>query len=386
MGVMVTVLLLYWLFTGVLFSRFVSIANTTYGRSNKKTDAGITQPTSPLRSGSAESLVPWDTLGRQGQKFVARGATKEQIAQFAGRAALQPIRIYAGVDSAPTIDKRTDLVLKELDRTKAFDRKILVVIVPTGTGWIEPQSADSIEYMFNGDTAEVAVQYSFLPSWMSFVVDKQKATEAGQSLINGVYDKWSQLPEGKRPKLIVYGLSLGSYGAQSAFSGADDLKNRTDGALFVGTPNDTKLWQMFTKKRQTNSPERLPVFEDRQQIRFASNAQDITNDETWETPRTLYLQHASDSVVWWNPKLILSEPDWLNESKGPDVSTKMRWFPFVTFAQVSVDQFAGTKVPQGYGHNYANSIVSAWAAVTSPQDWNQQKTTQLQTIIDGYEN
>jgi Predicted membrane protein len=38
---------------------------------------------------------------------------------------------------------------------------------PAGGG-LGPQLANPLEYMYNGDTAIVAMQYSYLPSWLSF--------------------------------------------------------------------------------------------------------------------------------------------------------------------------------------------------------------------------
>ena len=38
---------------------------------------------------------------------------------------------------------------------------------------------DPLEYMYGGDTAVAAIQYSFLPSWMSFIADKAPAQGGG---------------------------------------------------------------------------------------------------------------------------------------------------------------------------------------------------------------
>ena len=157
------------------------------------------------------------------------------ISHVTGRPAVEPIRVYVGVDSAPTPQDRAAMAVKELERTGAFDRPVLIVAGATGTGWLEPQSVDSIEYMWGGDTAIATIQYSFLPSWISFLVDKDRASDAGQALFEAVYAKWSTLPPDKRPKLITYGLSLGSFAAQAPFGSAQDIAARTDGALFEGT-------------------------------------------------------------------------------------------------------------------------------------------------------
>lgn len=380
-------LFFYWIISGVLMSTFVSVSNSIYKNKNNSTPAGITQPASPYRSGSPESLVPWQTLGYQGKAFVARGPNQTQLASFTRQQPTEQIRAYVGIDSAPNPTQRAQLAVKELERTNAFNRKVLILATTTGTGWLEPQSVDSIEYMYGGDTAIVAQQYSYLPSWISFLVDKQNATDAGQALYNAVYAKWSTLPKESRPKLIAYGLSLGSFGGQAAYTSAEDIAISIDGALFMGTPSDTGLWRSITKNRDKGTPEWQPVYQNGATVRFAATNQNILeNQEKWNFPRVLYMQHASDPVVWFSFNLIAQEPDWLKEPRGPDVSPKTHWYPFVTFLQVTVDQFFGVNVPNGHGHNYPNTIVNAWAAVTPPTDWNQSKATQLQAIIDTYSN
>lgn len=380
-------MVLVGLYNGVLVNSFVKITNNIYRSANQGTAPGVEQPTSSLRSGSPESLIAWNSIGLQGRSFVAGGPSPEQISGITGAPADSTIRVYAGLDSAGSAKERADLAVKELERTKAFDRDILVVMTPTGTGWVEPQSADSLEYMHGGNSALVAIQYSYLPSWISFLVDKQNATEAGKELFDAVYAKWSQLPVNHRPQLIAYGLSLGSFGGQSAFSGVSDMQARTDGALFMGTPNDSQPWSYFTAHRDQGSPEIRPVYENGTALRFAATADNITADpEGWHAPRILYMQHPSDPVIWWSPHLLFSKPDWLKEPRGYDVSPSMQWYPVITFLQVTVDQFFGTTVPNGHGHNYGNTIVEAWAAVTQPNDWTKEKTDKLSQLIDQYSN
>lgn len=379
------VVFLYWIGSGVFYSSFVTLSNNIYRNQNSQTPEGVSQPQQASRSGSPDSVIPWDTLGRQGQSFVAGGPSQAQMQALGKSDTKEQIRIYAGVNSAPTARERAQLVVQEMERTKAFDREVLVVATPTGTGWLEPQSVDSLEYMFGGDSAIVAQQYSYLPSWISFLVDQENAREAGQTLYNAVFAKWRQLPAEARPKLIVYGLSLGSFGTQSAFTGADDIAVSTDGALFMGTPNDTTLWRDTTANRDPGSPQWQPVYQGGKAVRFAATNEDISkNSSVWQYPRTLYMQHASDPVVWFSFDLLLTKPAWLSEPRGPDVSTDMNWYPFVTFFQVAVDQFFGVSVPNGHGHNYDDTIVAAWQNVTKPSNWTPQQSQRLQTVIDSY--
>ena len=380
-------ILLYWLFAGILGGFLVDLANNIYSDKNNTTEPGITQTLSEYRSGSPKSLISWDSLGYQGRNFVARGPNQTQLQSLNGQEPKQQIRIYSGLQSAPDAQSRAELVLKEMERTNAFSRKIIVLATATGTGWLEPQAADSLEYIFNGDSAIVTQQYSYLPSWISFLVDKQNATDAGNELFNAVYGKWSTLPKETRPKMIAYGLSLGSFGGQAAYSGVNDIVKNIDGALFIGTPSNTTLWQNVTNNRDKGSPEWQPIYQNGVSVRFAATNENITQNQTnWRFPRVLYVQHASDPVVWFNFNLILRKPDWLTEKRGPDVSPNMHWYPFVTFLQVTVDQFFGVNVPNGHGHNYPNTNVNSWLAVQTPLGWTSEKTKNLQDIISTYSN
>ena len=95
----------------------------------------------------------------------------------------------------------------------------------------------------------------------------------------------------------------------------------------------------------------------------------------------VYLQHASDPIVWWSPHLLLHRPDWLAEPRGADVDPSMRWIPWVTFWQVTADMVFSTGVPAGHGHVYKQEYVDAWAAVTQPPDWTPDDTTRLRELI-----
>ena len=384
LGAVIVAVPLLIVFSGLL-GKASTLADSVYGKTNDTTTQGAVKPQSPLRSGGPGSLVTWDSLGMQGRDFIGRGPDAAALQQFSGKPAEEPIRAYVGVESAPTAEERAQLAVKELDRTDAWSRKVLVVMGTTGTGWIEPQSSDSLEYLWNGDTAEVAIQYSYLPSWISFLVDKQRAQDAGRALFEAVHVRWAELPAGARPRLLAYGLSLGSFAQQAAFATVDAVTSQTSGAVFVGTPNDTALWRDVESGRDPGSPEWQPIVGKGQTVRFAASPENYANPPgPWNEPRLLYLQHASDPVVWWYWSILWSRPDWLAEPRGPDVNTKSIWFPFVSWVQVTVDQFHGTGVPNGHGHNYGNMMVSAWAQIARPPGWTDAETVRLQQLIDGY--
>ena len=261
-AVVVVALLVVGVISGVVMNVFLAGSNAIFSVRDTATTDGVVQPSGAERSGSPAALASWDSLGREGRDFVGTGPTAQQITAFSGTAAKQPIRVYAGLQTAADVHERADVVVRELERTGAFDRKALVVVTTTGTGWVDPASVDALEYVWNGDTAIAAMQYSYLPSWISFLADKSKAQEAGVVLFHDVYDAWSKLPADHRPQLYVFGESLGSFGGHEAFASLDDMAAQTSGAVYAGTPNFTALWKSLVDGRDQGSLERLPVYQD----------------------------------------------------------------------------------------------------------------------------
>jgi uncharacterized membrane protein len=378
-AVLVVCLLLGFLVTGVLPRAAIGAANAYFGNIDNSTAAGVIEPAEPQRSGSPESLVPWSTLGRQGRTFVASGPTVAEIGKFTGAPAMAPIRVYAGLKSAPSIAAESALAVRELERTGAFSRKVLVVITTTGTGWVNPNMIDPLEYMHDGDTAAVAIQYSYLPSWITFLADKAPAQEAGRDLFDAVYDKWLQLPADRRPKLVVLGESLGSFGGEDAFSGTDDIRDRTSGVLWVGPTNGNTLWSRFTADRDPGTPEWRPVYEGGRTVRFSNSPADLNPPSPgWERPRVVYLQNTSDPIVWWSWGLTFRQPDWLRGPPPPGVSSAVRWYPLVTFWQVAADLALADAVPPGHGHTYGMlQGASAWASIIPVPGWTAERTAGL---------
>ncbi|MCP2317313.1 putative membrane protein [Nocardia amikacinitolerans] len=368
---------------GVLVRVFFDAANSAFSVRNSNTSPNATQPQLPEKSGSPASLAAWDTLGSEGRWFVSYGPDAAAIERVTGKPAREPIRVYTGLESAENPEAQAELAIDELERTKAFERKVLVVVTTTGTGWVDSTSVESIEMMFGGDTAVVATQYSYLPSVLSFLSDRAKATEAGKLLFDKVYEHWSARPAELRPKLLVYGESLGSQGSEGAFSGLADLRTRTDGVLWVGPPNSNRIWREFVTRRDPGSPEILPTYADGLVVRFADERAHLWQaGATWLDPRVLYLQHATDPVVWWSPDLLFDEPDWLREPPGPDVSPRMGWYPIVTFWQVAADLPNAQRVSDGHGHRYGTLVLDAWVAIAEPPDWTVELSDRVRQYLE----
>lgn len=376
---------------GVVLRAFSAVANAIYAPANEETIEGIVAPDSASLSGSSTSLVTWDSLGRRGRDFVATATTAQEISTFHGSDAnlADPVRVYVGVRSADSIVERASLAVRELERAGGFERKVLVVWVPTGTGWMIPKAAAALELLHRGDTAIVAIQYSFLPSLVAVFVHAGLANEAGIALFNAVYARWSELPTDRRPKLLVFGKSLGAAGVEASFVGVDaassvaNLVARTDGALIAGAARSNPIHLQLTRERDSGSPVWQPVFDGGRSVRFLSRDPDQPALHTeWSTPRIVYLQHGSDPVALWSIEALWWPPEWMARPRGFDVPDSLRWFPAVSSVQSVGDFLNQLGPPPGFGHDYSPSYVKGWVSVVPPEGWGQADTERLEQFID----
>ncbi len=369
LAVVVVVGLIGFLSSEFLVRRTLEAVAAGATQLNETPPPDLEAPSSPLRSGSPGAAQPWSDLGYNGQRFTAAGPSAEDIEQVTGRPAQDPIRVYGALRDGMSLEDVADVAVRELERTGAFDRSTLVVIGTTGRGWVDEYNVAAVEYLTGGDSATVAMQYSYLPSPVALFTSRTAPTEAGRLLFDKVYQLWKDRPVDDRPRLYVSGESLGAYGATAAFDDADEMLSKVDGAVWIGTPSFTPLWRSITDERLRGSPIVSPVYEQGRQIRFVTGAAELDQDAygreygRWLRPRAVFLQHASDPIVWWTPGLTFDEPDWTREGAGTDVNPDLRWWPLVTFWQVAIDQAAANAPPDGHGHVYEDDMVPVWDAV-----------------------
>lgn len=353
----------------VLYRQFVERALESSMARNAQVLPGRSQPQELERSGSPASYEAWGTLGQMGQAMVHDGPRAEDIERVTGRPAMTPIRVYAGKMQNRSLEATVDAAIRELHRTGAFDRSVLHVLTSTGTGWTQEWTMSAVEYLTGGDSATVSIQYSYFPSGLAYLTDRETPAEAGRTFFEAVYEEWSRLPEDDRPMLVTSGESLGSFAGQSAFDDLEDMLSKVDGAVWSGTPRFTPLWSELTANRRPGSPEVAPVIDNGRHVRFVTRPEELEHDYfggpyvDWEFPRVVYVQHPSDPVVWWSWDLLWSEPDWMREHVGHDVTTEMAWLPWITFWQLASDMPLSDGVPGGHGHNYHEEMIPVWAAV-----------------------
>ena len=370
------------MFEGVFARTALRVADNIFLELDELVDEDIAQPTLSDVSGSRHSLVSWDSIGRRGKEFLAEGPSKDDIGNLTGRQSKQPIRVYVGLRSAEKLDDRVELAVSEMKRSGAFSRTALLVAVPTGTGWLDPDAVDTFEYLHNGDTAITSVQYSYLPSWMSILVDPELSIRTSLQLFSGIYEHWKNLPADSRPELYLHGLSLGALGSEAAADLFKLFDDPINGAVWSGPPFPSSNWKNLTRMRSPESPAWRPVFREGTMVRFMGqyNSSQETDYAPWGRMRFIYLQYASDPMTFFDPSIFFKQPEWLQGDRGPDVSPYLKWYPVVTFIQLALDLPMSINVPDGFGHNYAaEDYINAWLSVSEPDHWSPDQLATLKS-------
>ena len=337
---------------------------------NMRTARGIYQPFVPERSASPASPVTWESVGGQGRVFLGRGPSRLDIAQVCGGVAMEPIRVYSGMPTGGSgIEQAAATVVAELHRTGAFDRAVILIAASTGSGWVDEWQVQPLEFLTRGNCATASLQYSYVPSALNWLTGLEPAQEASAALFAAVRAELDLMDEADRPALFVCGESLGAFASQSVFESFEDVLARVDGALWVGTPSFTPMHAALTAARHKGSPEVAPVVHNARRVRFVNEPSDLRTDlygrelGPWGFPRVVYAQHPSDPVVWWTNKLIWTQPDWLRERAGRDVSLNVEFTRFATYIQVLADLPVAGTAPGGHGHTYHEELIPLWRGI-----------------------
>ncbi|MGY1606734.1 alpha/beta-hydrolase family protein [Geodermatophilus sp. SYSU D00700] len=326
----------------------------------------------PTVSGGPGSLVVWEGMGRDGRLHALASVRPRPVPDLpAGvpdlsietvmgtppRAA--PVQVYVGLDNAPTPRARVDLAMAELERTGALDRSLLVLVSPTGTGYVNYVAVAALQYLALGDVATVTLQYSRRPSPLSLGM-VPAAREQNRLLWLRVLQRLRDRP-GPRPRVAVFGESLGAHTSQDVFLhwgtlGLDAMG--IDRALWIGTPYGSGWMREVTRgDRLDVDPAAVAVVNDHDQ--YAARA-----GERGAPPRFVLVSHDNDGVTKFGPDLLWYPPEWLGPSRPkPEpvagasprgIPPAMRWRPLTTFFQSLVDmKNAQTSGPFGaWQHDY----------------------------------
>lgn len=379
LGLVLAVLIAVFLTRDGVVNGIMRVMDSSYVAAQHLTNPDAPPPAGDWQSGSAASRVDWELMGKPGRDFVLYGPRAADIAAFTGQPALEPLRIYVGRAESRDPEERARIALAEMERVGAFDRKVLVLASPTGTGWMDPASYDALEYMHGGDVATVAVQYSYLQSPLALIFETASGPDQTTALMRLVYQRWRDMPEDSRPRLYLHGISLGAWSSMQSFNPFQMMNEPVSGAFWVGPPFPSTLWQQANAARLPGSPYVLPKVDQGEVIRYASQfAPPDRSGQPWGRLRILFLQHASDPIVFYTAASLWRAPEWMREPPAPDVSPRLSFTPIVTQLQLGLDMLISTSTPPGFGHIYdAEEYIDGWISVSSPEGWTTQDTARL---------
>jgi uncharacterized membrane protein len=331
------------------------------GRANAKVEPGYSEPPqSPYVSGGPTSASPFEDLGQQGRRYVTDTLTPELIGSvLEERALAHPVRVFVGFDSEPLYQTgRAELALEELERLGAYDRRYLLLVSPTGTGWVDQTMIESAEFLARGDIATACIQYGRFPSFLSI----QKVA-LGRSqfrlLLLGVKERLRERPPERRPQVLVFGESLGAWTSSDVimFQGIEGFDHYgIDRALWVGLPGLAK-WSRNGMIR--GASDLVPPGS----VRVVDRAEQLAGLDDAERGRlrALILSHDNDPIAQLVPDLLVQRPSWLQDGRGRGVPEGMRWRPMITFWQTAIDAAnAMVTVPgefRSFGHDYRADMV-----------------------------
>ena len=359
-----------------VYQRTLDGFNEAFTISDLEIEGNTTAPTSRLRSAGPASQVDWDEVGDEGRRFLTRGPSVEQLGEWTDDEPLEPVRVFVGRATSDDPQVRTTLAMAELERFGAFEREVVLVVVPTGTGWVNEQIVQPVEYLHGGDVATVSMQYSHLPSPLAFLTEASAAQDSANALIDAVHARLAGIEASRRPQLLVAGESLGSFGGSAAYASLEELTQRTDASLWVGPPPTMHLRREAERRRVGGSLQIKPELGGDSEILFANRASDIVGQ-----PRAVFLQQADDAIVWWDWSTALVEPDWLKEPLDPAVNPEMRWYPISTFLNLAVDMVVSTAFEEDQGHRYGTQATLAWAAMLAPDGWDAARVADLRVHL-----
>ena len=331
-------------------------------------------PSSAMVSGGPGSEVPFDTLSREGRRFVNMVLTGDEIEEVMGEpATADPIRIFVGLDTAPEVEDRVDLVMDELVRTGAFNRRVLCFASPTGSGYINYVLAEALEYMTLGDCAIVTMQYSMLPSSMS-LTRTGLAVEQNRDLMHAITGYLRGMDQDKRPMFVLFGESLGAQTMQDIWRHRTiDAMSRdfVQGSIFLGTPSATEFAKSWRMNRAKVDPQGTVI-----EVDNYGEYLDLPQERK-NTVRHVLISHYDDPIPKFGTNLLVRRPWWLGpvDARPLGVPKSTKWRPGTTFVLTGVDMVNAMEVIPGTfgrrGHDYrediARFVATAYRLTVTPR-------------------
>ncbi len=317
------------------------------------------QPTSAHVSGGPASGLDWDRLSREGRRFAGLALSASEISRVRGSVLADPVRVFVPLRAADTPEERARIAVAEMEALGAFERPVVALCSPTGTGYVNHVMAESMEYLTRGNCAIVAVQYSLRPSFLSLDrVDVGRANAT--ALLTAVQARIAWMPEDARPRLVLFGESLGAH------TGQDVALHRGSGgfaqfgierALFIGTPEASGWARQWRADPQGTDPGGIVVEVDSYE-EFAA-----LPESRRTAARIILITHHEDPITKFGPDLAIRRPEWLDvdrERRPAGIPREIDWMPLTTFFVTVADIMNSMTVVPGQfgaeGHDYREDL------------------------------
>jgi uncharacterized membrane protein len=309
-------------------------------------------PTSVHVSAGPASAMPFDTLGKEGRRFVLMALTASQIEAVMGEPAIDPVRVVGGYESATDVAERARLTLADLDACGAYERSLICVGSPTGVGYLNYSLAEALEYLTRGDCAIVVPQYALVPSALA-LTRTEDAERLTRLVLAGITERLATIPVERRPRVVLTGESLGANVALDVTVGPDGrprLRNLTDlgveAGLYLGVPFRTRLWNSWRADPASVDPDgRLTLVSQ-------------PADPPGPVSPHLMVVHHDDPVNKYGFAMAVQPPWWLGPAhdRPPLVPRETSFRPITSFVLATVDLLNGMQSRPGTfvrrGHDY----------------------------------
>jgi len=270
-----------------------------------------------------------------------------------------------------------------MERLGAFDREYLLLVSPTGTGWVDHTMIESAEIVARGDIATACIQYGKAPSFLELQGVSLGRAQFRQ-LLWGVRQRLRTVPKEDRPKILVFGESLGAWSSSDVImhqgiGGFDHYG--IENALWFGLPGLAR-WSRTGMKEGRNSltPEgTVSAFDQLDEYL------ELSEDER-EALRAVVVDHANDPIAQMSLRNAVKQPEWLDGERGRNVPQQMNWTPMITFIQVLADAMnAMVTVPgeyKSFGHDYRGDTLDfVQAAYGMPSISDEQREAIHATLL-----
>ena len=309
-------------------------------------------PTSVHVSAGPASAMPFDSLGKEGRRFVLMQLGAADIERVMGAPAIDPVRVIGGYESADSVSDRARRTLEDMEACGAFDRGLIVVGVPTGVGYFNYSLAEAIEYLARGDSAIVVPQYALVPSALA-ITRTNEGKELTRLVLAGIRERLATMPPELRPRVVLAGESLGANIALDLAMREDHLSLAVlddlgiSGGLYLGVPFRSLAWRAWLTGH-VDPDERLLV------VHEPAEAKPLAEGSM----RHLAVIHHDDPTSKYGYAMVVQPPWWMGppSTRPPLVPREVKFRPITTFTLATVDLLNGMQSRPGtfvrVGHDY----------------------------------